>query len=173
LRVAELLSLTPSSLDLGANPRVTCQGKGRKERILPLTKGLATALAGWIAANKTPDDHPLFANRIGRRLTRDAIALRLAQHAAAAVPHCPSLANKHVTPHVLRHSCAMRMLLNEVDPITISLWLGHADPSSTNPYIHADMNLKTRALAKADPTPPADTPPAPIADPLLTMLEAL
>lgn len=173
LRVTELLSLTPASLTLTAIPQVTCQGKGRKDRILPLTRPLATALAGWISSNRTARDQPIFATRTGRRLTRDAIALRLRQHTQTALICCPSLAGKHVTPHVLRHTCAMRMLTNGVDLATISLWLGHADASSTNPYLHADMELKRRALARADPPKPEPIPPAQLPDPVLAMLEAL
>jgi len=89
-------------------------------------------------------------------LTRDAVERRVARHATAAAHRCPSLAGKRVHPHALRHSCAMSLLQARVDSTVIALWLGHADTSSTQQYIHADMTSKERALALL--MPPAVAP---------------
>jgi len=94
---------------------------------------------------------PLFATRTGRRLSRDAVERRVAIHAASAKQRCASLNCKRVHPHVLRHSCAMSLLQAGVDSTVIALWLGHADIRSTQPYIHADMTIKERALALTTP----------------------
>jgi site-specific recombinase XerD len=97
-----------------------------------------------------PDD-PLFPTHTGRRLSRDAVERRVATHDATAAHRCPSLNDKRVHPHVLRHSCAMSLLHAGVDSTVIALWLGHADVRSTQPYIHADMTIKERALALLTP----------------------
>ena len=94
---------------------------------------------------------PLFPTRTGRRLSRDAVERRLQVHVATAAHHCATLCGKRMHPHVLRHSCAMSLLQAGVDSTVIALWLGHADTSSTQPYIHADMTIKERALARVTP----------------------
>jgi len=118
-----------------------------------------------------PDD-PLFPTRTGGMLTRDAVARRLTKYATIAAGACPSLAAKTVTPHVLRHTAAMRLLHAEVDDSMIALWLGHAEIQTTQVYLHADIKLKEQALAKAEPIdskPGRYRPP----DPLLRFLEGL
>jgi hypothetical protein len=120
------------------------------------------ASAGWprspstAASNSRHPHDPLFSSRTGRRLTRDAVERRVATHDTSAAQRCPSLAGKRVHPHALRHSCAMSLLQAHVDSTVIALWLGHADTSSTQQYIHADMTIKERALALL--TPPAVAP---------------
>jgi len=105
-------------------------------------------------------------------MSSDAVAQRLKVHAATASASCMTLAAKNLTPHVLRHTCAMRMLASGIDATTIALWLGHESPESTRPYLHADLELKQRALDRTAPprTPKGRyTPP----DKLLAFLEAL
>ena len=105
-------------------------------------------------------------------LTRDALARRLTKYAADAADRCPSLATKTVTPHVLRHTAAMRLLHAKVDSSMIALWLGHAEIQTTQVYLHADLALKEQALAQAEPIdskPGRYRPP----DPLLRFLESL
>jgi integrase/recombinase XerD len=102
--------------------------------------------------NASSIDDPLFASRgTDRRLTRGAIWRIVTNHAATASRNCRSLAAKHVTPHVLRHTAAMTLLHAGVDLATIALWLGHESIESTNVYLHADMALKERALARTSP----------------------
>jgi site-specific recombinase XerD len=97
-------------------------------------------------------DDPLFPSRgTHRRLTRGAVWRIVAHHAALASQSCSSLAAKHITPHVLRHTAAMTLLHAGVDLATIALWLGHESIESTNVYLHADMALKERALARTAP----------------------
>jgi integrase len=105
-------------------------------------------------------------------MTTDAVAQRVKFHSSTAAATCPSLVNRNVTPHVLRHTCAMRMLAAGLDATTISLWLGHESPDSTRPYLHADLALKQRAL---DRTTPPHTQPGRYSPPdkLVAFLEAL
>jgi site-specific recombinase XerC len=131
---------------------VHVKGKGRKLRSVPLIEQTQAVLAAWLSERGGQPQDPLFPTRTGRRLSRDAIELRVATHAEVARKRCPSLKGKRLHPHVLRHSCAMSLLQAGVDSTVIALWLGHADVRSTNPYIHADMTIKERALALLTPT---------------------
>ena len=106
---------------------------------------------------------PLFPTRTGDALSDDAVAARLALYqdlAAGTVRPSPS---RRLTPHVLRHTCAMNLLREGVDVAVIALWLGHADMRSTNAYLHADMTIKERALARTTRRIPAGRyrPPTP------------
>ena len=155
LRVSELTAINCSDLTLGTGAHVRVTGKGRKDRAVPLTLPAKAVLDVWIT-ERGGGPHPLFPTRTGRRLSRDAVASRLHVHVITAAQHCETLRGKRVHPHVLRHSCAMALLQAGVDSTVIALWLGHADTSSTQPYIHADMTIKERALALL--TPPDATP---------------
>ena len=110
---------------------MTCHGKGRKERATPLTPATAAVLCDWLAERGGTATDPLFPTRRGTRLSRDAVERLLDKHAAAAARTCPSIAAKHVTPHVLRHSAAMALLHAGVDITVIALWLGHGSPATT------------------------------------------
>jgi site-specific recombinase XerD len=129
-------------------------------------------LRTWIQERGGAPDEPLFPTRTGRRLSDDAVGRRVATHKALAAQDCPSLAGKKLTPHVLRHTTAMDLLHAGVDTAVIALWLGHADIRSTQPYIHADMTIKERALAR---TTPANIKPGRYrpTDKLLAFLESL
>lgn len=156
LRVSELIAVNCADVALGTGAHVRVEGKGRKQRAIPLTKDAQAVLSVWLRERGGKPQDPLFPTRTGRRLTRDAVERRVATHVATAARRCPSLAGKRVHPHVLRHSCAMSLLQARVDSTVIALWLGHADTSSTQQYIHADMTIKERALALL--TPPAAAP---------------
>jgi site-specific recombinase XerD len=172
LRVSELTGLTAGDVHLGPGPHLRCHGKGRKDRATPLTRQTVATLRTWLAERGTAPGDPLFPGRAGRRLSRDAVERLVARHAAAAAATCPSLASKNVTPHTLRHSAAMALLHAGVDTSVIALWMGHEDPASTQIYLHADMTIKERALARVQPR---DTTPgryrAP--DSLLAFLDTL
>jgi integrase/recombinase XerD len=172
LRVSELTGLTCGDVHLGAGPHVSCHGKGRKERITPLTKTTIAVLRVWLAEQRGDRGQPLFPNRTGGRLSRDAVEKRLAQHVTTASAACPSLAAKHVTAHTLRHTAAMRLLHAGVDSSVIALWMGHEQADTTQIYLHADLELKEKALAK---TTPANTKPGRYQPPdqLLAFLESL
>ncbi|MYE22535.1 MAG: tyrosine-type recombinase/integrase [Gammaproteobacteria bacterium] len=151
LRVSELTGLQSVDLHLARGPHVNCVGKGRKQRITPLTKPIAAALQTWLAERAGVPDAPVFPTRTGQPLSRDAIAQRLATHVAKAAHACPSLGKKTVTPHTLRHTAAMRLLHAGVDTAVIALWLGHENVDTTNIYIHADLALKERAIDRTTP----------------------
>jgi integrase len=140
----------------------------------PLSRPTRNALQQWLLERSGQPTSPLFPNRSGQHLTRGAIWRLVVKHAAAASEHRPSLASKNITPHTLRHTAAMRMLHapTPIDIATIALWLGHDDLDTTNKYVHADMELKRRAL---DRTAPPNTKPGRYRppDPLLAFLESL
>jgi site-specific recombinase XerD len=172
LRVSELTGLAIADVHLGAGPHVSCRGKGRKQRITPLSKTTVTVLRAWLAERRGEQPQPLFPNRTGGPLSRDAVEKRLALHTAAAARECPSLKTKNVTAHTLRHTAAMRLLHAGVDTSVIALWLGHEQAETTQIYLHADLALKEKALARTTPTntkPGRYRPP----DQLLAFLEAL
>lgn len=151
LRVSELTSLNCADVTLGAGANVVCEGKGRKQRAVPLTSPVQALLQAWLRERAGRSGDPLFPTRTGRRLSRDAVALRISTHAVTAAQRCPSLLGKRVHPHVLRHSCAMTLLQAGVDTSVIALWLGHAGVRSTDAYVHADITIKEKALALTTP----------------------
>ena len=150
LRVAELASLTGADIHLGAGPHVTCHGKGRKDRTTPLTAA-AVRLLRDIDTDHTQPAAFVFATRNGHQLSRDAIAARVNLHVDKATATCPTLAAKNVTPHVLRHTAAIRLLDAGIDVAMIAIWLGHAGIESTQPYLHANMKMKEDALNRTTP----------------------
>ena len=151
LRVSELIGLDCADVVLGAGGHVRCEGKGRRQRAVPLTSSTQHVLRAWMSERAGRPRDPLFPTRTGRRLSPDAIERRVAIHASAAAKYCPSLQAKRLHPHVLRHSCAMALLQARVDVAVLALWLGHADIRSTDAYIHADLTIKERALALTTP----------------------
>lgn len=153
LRASELLQLTASDLHLDTGAHVCCFGKGRKQRITPLTTATATTLRAWLAERAGLPTQPLFPTRRGDPLSRDGLQRRLAIYSATAAQTCPTLRSKHLSPHVLRHSAAMRLLAAGVDSTVIALWLGHEHVATTQIYIHADLALKEKALARTAPQP--------------------
>jgi site-specific recombinase XerD len=173
LRVSELTGLTCETVQLGTGAHVRCTGKGRKERITPLRRETRTVLRAWLRERAGAAGDPLFPGPRSDHLSRDAIRRLVERHVATAALACPSLAAKTVTPHTLRHSCAMNLLRHGVDTATIALILGHEDVRTTyNVYLHADLALKEKAIAKTTPprTPPGRYRPP---DTLLAFLEAL
>ncbi len=156
LRISEIAALTRSDLHLGTGAHLSCRGKGRKDRITPLTASTVATLRIWLAERGNDQPAPLFPTRAGARLSRDAIEHRIAIHAATAAQQCPSLREKRVTAHVLRHTTAMRLLHAGVDTAVIALWLGHESIETTRIYLYADLDLKEQALAR---TRPLTSPP--------------
>jgi integrase/recombinase XerD len=172
LRVSELTSLTAADLHLGDGPHVRCHGKGRKERATPLTRQTVAVLRAWMRQRSGIATDPVFPTRQGHPLSVDAIQWLLAKHVRAAAACRPSLRGKTVSPHVLRHTCAVNLLRAGVDIAAIALWLGHCDIRASQTYLHADLAIKERALSRT--TPPNIAPgryqPS---DRLLAFLEAL
>ncbi len=149
-----------------------CVGKGRKQRATPLTTTTAAVLRAWLGERGGNPADPLFPTRQGAALSRYGLSLIVSRHAQTAAGRCPSLATKRVSPHVLRHTAAMRLLHAGVDTSVIALWLGHEGIETTQIYVHADLTLKERALARATPigTRPGRYRPR---DELLAFLESL
>ena len=172
LRISELTELTRTDVHLGVGAHVACHGKGRKDRITPLTSATVSVLRDWLGEQDGDPDTPLFPTRRGKRLSRDAVEHRLAQYTAQAANGCPSLHGKAVTAHVLRHTTAMRLLHAGVDISVIALWLGHVSVDTTQIYLHADLELKEQALARTRP-PHSRTGRYQPPDSLLAWLEAL
>ncbi len=148
LRVSELTGLTLADIQLGAGPHVRCHGKGRKDRCTPLTRPTVTMLRTWLTERGGHSSDPLFPTRRGGPMSRDAVQRLVTKHAATAATVCPSLSTKTVTPHTLRHSTAMALLAGGCDISVIALWLGHESSDVTQIYLHADMSIKERALAR-------------------------
>jgi integrase/recombinase XerD len=172
LRVSELASLTCADAELGAGAHLRCTGKGRKQRCTPLTKSTARLLHQWITERRAAPTDPLFPARLGGHLSRDAIADLLAKYLPIAAATYPTLTSKNVTPHTLRHTAAMDLLAAGVDTSTIALWLGHASTKATDIYLHADMAIKEKALARTAPRT-QDTKRYRPTDSLLAFLENL
>ena len=172
LRVSELTGLKIQDVHFGTGPHLRCHGKGRKDRCTPLTTATVKVLRTWLRERGGDSGDPLFPTRRGTPLSRDAVERLVAKHAKTATTTCPSLTEKHVTPHTLRHSTAMALLHAGVDITVIALWLGHETTETTPIYLHADMSIKERALARTTPT---GSPPGRYTAPdtLLAFLEAL
>jgi site-specific recombinase XerD len=152
LRASELLHLTVSDVHLGTGAHVSCLGKGRKQRITPLTSATAATLRVWLVERAGLPTGPLFSTRRGAPLSHDGLQRRrLTIHCTTAAQTCPTLRGKQISPHVLRHSAAMRLLAAGVDTTVIALWLGHENVATTQIYIHADLALKEKALARTAP----------------------
>jgi len=172
LRVSELIGLRCQDVFLEAGAHVRCIGKGRKARCIPLRKEVVIALRRWLRERKGQQEDAVFISARGQALSRDGVQYILAQHANDARAKCPSLKTKRVSPHVLRHSTAMNLLEHGVDRSVIALWLGHESMETTQIYLHANLELKEKALAKTEPfrsRPGRYRPP----DQLLAFLQAL
>jgi integrase/recombinase XerD len=172
LRASELTGLCSSDVHLGTGAHVSVHGKGRRERITPLTNHTRTVLRAWLAERDGLPGDPVFPTAQGGRLSRDALERRLSKYLTIAGKRCQTLAAKRVSMHTLRHAAAMRLLHAGVDSTVIALWLGHQSVDTTKIYLHADLELKQRAIART--TPPSSKPgryrPP---DVLLAFLEAL
>ena len=132
---------------LGSGAHVRCEGKGRKRRCTPLRKDTVVVMRSWLRERQAEPGEPAFPTTRGTALSQDALQYMLDKHLPAARRQCPSLASKRVTPHTLKHSLAMDLLHHGAGQAVIALWLGHESPETTSIYLHADMQLKERALA--------------------------
>lgn len=173
LRVSELVGLQRKDVVLDAGAHVRCIGKGRKQRCTPLRKEAVAALQSWLRIRQAPPTDPVFPSVRGGRLSRDAVERLVSKHASRATQSCPGLKHKKVTPHTLRHSAAMDLLQHGVDRSVIALWLGHESVETTQMYLHADLSLKERALARTNPLQSASATRYQPPDRLLAFLEAL
>lgn len=172
LRNSEITSLRWRDVELDSGAHVRCVGKGRKARCTPLRPDVVASLKEWKRRQPENTDGSVFPSLRGGPLSADALQRLVGRHVATARRECPSLSEKTITPHTLRHTAAMDLLQRGVDLTVIALWLGHESTDTTQIYLHADMRLKERALAHANPdgvTPNRFRPD----DALLGFLEAL
>jgi site-specific recombinase XerD len=145
-RVSELIGMRIGDVSFEGVPAVRIHGKGRKERQVPLWRGTATQIRRWLRAYPREVDRPLFPNRSGAKLTRVGVTERLHLAVQRAALQFPELAQRRVSPHLLRHSLAMSLLQSGVDITVIALWLGHESVLTTHMYVEADLAMKERAL---------------------------
>jgi integrase/recombinase XerD len=172
LRNSELTQMRLQHVQLGTGAHVRCLGKGRKARCTPLRSDVAAHLSAWLADQSPDPTTPVFPTAAGKPMSSDALQRLVTRHVKTAAKACPSLERKKVTPHTLRHTTAMDLLHRGVDITVIALWLGHESIETTQMYLHADMVIKEKALARANKTnlPSKRYRPA---DHLLAFLESL
>lgn len=172
LRVSEIINLRRRDVVTGTGAHFRCEGKGRKQRCTPIRQEIIKLLDVWLKERAGLDDDPLFPTMRGTKLSRDALERLVQKHTLIASKSRPSLNGKRISPHVLRHSTAMELLHHGVDQSVIALWLGHESVETTQIYVHADLRLKEKALARiaAPESKPGRYRPD---DALLAFLEAL
>jgi len=156
LRLSEMTGLQRQDILMGTGAHVRVIGKGRKERCTPLAKPTVSVLKAWLRESQRGSQQTVFPNARGERLTVHGVQYMLTKHSAAASKVCPSLKQKRVTVHVLRHTVAMDLLQEGVDRAVIALWLGHESVETTQMYVEATLAMKEKALAKT--TPPNGKP---------------
>jgi site-specific recombinase XerD len=148
-RVSEIVGVRVVDVVLERAACVHLQGKGRKQRSVPLWRTTAQEIRAWLRVNPTlRGEAALLPNRDGRAMTRCNVTQRLALAVSHAAAHLPSLAKKRVSPHTLRHTTAMHLLQSGVRFNVIALWLGHESTNTTHRYVEADLAMKTKALAR-------------------------
>ena len=153
-RISEIIGLRRRQLYLDAgHANIQLLGKGRKERVIPLWDETARVLRGWLREIDDAPDAIIFPSARSQPLSRDGADYILHRAVVKATASCSSLANKSVSPHVIRHSTAMHLLQSGVDLAVIALWLGHESIQTTNIYITADLASKEKALERLDPVP--------------------
>ena len=175
-RVSEATSVRWTHLQLVPPRQVRLFGKGKKERLLPLWRETTDALHRLRGMGAASDQQHVFVNRHSQPLTRDGIAWILQKHAAAAAQDRPALARKRITPHVLRHSCAVALLQSGTDITVIRDYLGHASVSTTGRYVATNLQMKRDALDtfwKHSEIEPARTKPWKPKAGLLSFLQSL
>ena len=156
-RVSEVIGVKVGDVVLGAAACVHLHGKGRRERSVPLWRSTVKVIRGWLRFNADlGPTSALLPNRSGEAMTRSNVTQRLALAVQAATCTVPSLAERTVSPHTLRHTTAMHLLQSGVDISVIALWLGHESPTTTHQYVEADLAMKEKALSRLqDPKIPS------------------
>ena len=157
LRLSEMSGLKRDNIIFVACAHVRVIGKGRKERCTPIARPIVAVLKAWLRRTQRGHEQILFPNAQGERLSVHGVQYLLNKHRAAASIACPSLKQKRVTVHRLRHTMAMDLLQAGVDRSVIALWLGHERVETTQIYLEASLAMKEKALART--TPPHATPP--------------
>jgi integrase/recombinase XerD len=152
-RVSEAIGLRRSDVELASSRTVRIEGKGRKQRVIPLWPSTAARLREWLPRIGPDPRSPLFPNAHGRPLSRSGVEDRLRKAVRLAVARCPTLEGQRISPHTLRHTTAMHLLQSGVDITVIALWLGHEGTETTHQYVEADLALKERTLSRIEELP--------------------
>lgn len=149
LRLAEMTGLGPRDVVLGPGAHVRCQGKGRKERCMPLTRSTVRVLRDGREhqLGTEPPDY-LFPSSRGGRLSHDAVQDLLVKHVTETGKKCDSLRGRRITPHMFRHTAAMELLHAAVDRSLIAIWLGHESLEATQVYLDANLSIKEQIPAR-------------------------
>jgi site-specific recombinase XerD len=172
-RESEALGVDVRHLRLAIPRQVLLFGKGSKQRIVPICETTTAAVERMLAdRGDSQPEKALFLSRDGKRLSRHGVIHIVRRHAATASKKMPSLAERPVSPHLLRHTCAMNLLRSGVDLTTIRAWLGHVSVQTTHMYIEADTEMKRKALEQC-PITVAEARRFEAPDSLLTLLEGL
>lgn len=151
LRLSEMTGLKREDIVVGAGAHARVIGKGRKERCTPFAKSTRTVLKAWLREPQRGDGDVLFPSAKGDRLSVHGVQYLLTKHRLTASKVCPSLQQKRVTVHRLRHTMAMDLLQSGADRAVIALWLGHESVETTQIYLDATLAMKEKALAKTSP----------------------
>jgi integrase/recombinase XerD len=153
IRASEAIGLRRSDVELSPSRSVRIDGKGRKQRVIPLWPSTADRLREWLPRIGPEPASPLFPNAHGGALTRSGVEDRLQKAVGIAVAQCPTLKGRRISPHTLRHTTAMHLLQSGVDITVITLWLGHEGTATTHRYIEANLALKEQALSRIEEMP--------------------
>lgn len=147
-RVSEIINLKLEDIVLTGSPKINIMAKGKKPRACVLWDDTVQALRACLdlRAPRKHDDAHVFLNAVGAPLSRFGVTHILKKYADLAKAQCPSIATKNITPHVMRHSTAMHLLLIGIEVATIALWLGHARLDTTNKYVECDMDMKRKII---------------------------
>jgi len=158
-RASEAVGVTVNDLDLSTpQASVRLMGKGSKVRRCPLWASTASALKTLIGARSTTA--AVFINRRGQPLTRFGVHDLVTRYGRTATRRLPSLQQKRLSPHTIRHTTATHLLRAGVDINTIRAWLGHVSVDTTNVYAEIDLAAKAKALETCAIEPDAGGPPA-------------
>jgi site-specific recombinase XerD len=148
-RVSEIVGIKLADVVLDGAACVHLQGKGRKQRTVPLWRSTVKQIRAWLKLNpQLGPASPLLPNRNGKSMTRGNVTQRLDLAVTTAIAVQPQLAERRISPHIVRHTTAMHLLQSGVDITVIALWLGHESPTTTHHYVEADLAMKERALAR-------------------------
>ncbi len=151
-RVSEIINVRTCDVDIKTKKSILLKGKGRKERVIPLWKSTLKLISNWMNKNNMSNNDLLFLNRNGKNITRSGVEYRLKIAVKNLVEKFPSLRNKKISPHTIRHTTALHLLQSGIDLTVIALWLGHESIITTHHYVEANLLMKEKALSKlSDP----------------------
>jgi integrase/recombinase XerD len=152
-RVSETIGLRRADVTLSPSRTVRINGKGRKQRVIPLWKSTADCLREWLPRVGQEPESPLFPNSHGGPLSRSGVEDRLQEAVLSAAVNCSTLKGRRISPHALRHTTAMHLLQSGVDITVIAIWLGHESTDTTHMYVEANLAMKEEALSRIEEMP--------------------